>query len=241
MQYVKDNLTAVRGELTKAMGAGSEKPLLVVAVKYATDAELEALLLSGVSDVGENRVQHLLSHAPLYEKHADVRVHFIGTLQTNKVKYIIDKVDVIHSLDSERLAAEIERRAAKLQRTVDVLVELNLANEATKGGVDAGGAEALCRAVLSMKHLSLCGFMTMGPRMESEAEYRSYFRSTVEAGRALWQSLGLSGEPRFSMGMSESFLAAAKEGADWVRVGRRLFLGRPEECDSEGATPLSPI
>ena len=226
MQYIKNNLCAVRAELTAAKESCDRDCRMLAAVKYAVPGEIEALLDAGVTDVGENRVQQLLENAPIY-KARDVRVHFIGTLQTNKVKYIADKVDMIHSLDSEKLAKEIEKRASAAGRVIDVLVEINVAREEAKTGVMPEEAEALCRTVLSLPHLRLCGFMTMGPVFESEQDYRAYFKKTVALGNALWQALSLTDRPLFSMGMSQSFAAAVKEGADFVRVGRRLFAGRP--------------
>ena len=227
MQYIKDNLNAVRAELADAMQAAPKDSCrILAAVKYAAPGEIEALLDAGVRDVGENRVQQLLDNAPIYAAH-DVRVHFIGTLQTNKVKYIADKVDMIHSLDSERLAREIEKRAAACGRVIDVLVEINVAREQAKTGVLPEDAEALCRAVLALPHLRLCGFMTMGPIFDSEDAYRAYFKKTVTLGSTLWHALDLAGKPLFSMGMSQSYIPAVKEGADFVRVGRLLFAGRP--------------
>ena len=227
--YIENNLTAVRAQIADAeREVGREgKTVMLAAVKYATDGEIEAMLDAGVTDVGENRVQQLMANLPLYESRA-CRVHFIGSLQTNKVKYIADRVDVIHSLDSERLALEIEKRAAAKGRVIDVLVEINSGREESKSGVLPEEALALCRIALTLPHLHLAGFMTMGPVCESEEEYRTYFKETVALGNALWRSLGLAGEPAFSMGMSQSFPAAIKEGATWVRVGRSLFAGRPE-------------
>ena len=226
MQYLRENLRDVRAALRAA--CEGREPTLLAAVKYADDAELVALLEDGVKDVGENRVQQLLARAPIYEAHG-TRVHFIGSLQTNKVKYIVDKVVMIHSLDSERLAAEIERQAARRDICMDVLVELNAAREESKSGVLPEEAEGLCRTVLSCPHLALRGFMTMGPRFETEAQYRAYFRDVRTLCRELWQTLGQAGLPLLSMGMSESFVAAAREGADFVRVGRCLFAPRATE------------
>lgn len=228
-EYIEHNLCRTRAEIAAAEAAvGREgRTVMLAAVKYAAPGEIEAMLDAGVTDVGENRVQQLLANLPVYEKR-DVRVHFIGSLQTNKVKYIIDRVDVIHSLDSDRLALEIEKRAAACDRVIDVLVEINSGREESKSGVLPESAAALCRTVLTLPHLHLAGFMTMGPVCESEQDYRAYFALTTSLGKALWRELGLAGEPQFSMGMSESFCAAIKEGATWVRVGRRLFAGRPE-------------
>ena len=227
MQYITQNLAAVQAELVAALGDTERDCRMLAAVKYAAPGEIEALLDAGVRDVGENRVQQLLENAPIYATR-DVRVHFIGTLQTNKVKYIADKVDMVHSLDSEKLAREIEKRAAACGRVIDVLVEINVAREPAKTGVMPEDAEALCRAALACPHLHLCGFMTMGPVFDNDAAYRNYFKKTVTLGNALWQTLALPGKPLYSMGMSQSFAPAAAEGADFVRVGRRLFAGRPD-------------
>ena len=223
-EQIAANVAAVNREIAAAERAvGREgKTLLLVATKYADAPTLDALLAAGVREVGENRVQQLLEH---YDQFARVgaRVHFIGSLQTNKVKYIVDKVAMIHSIDSERLAAEVEKQAAKRGITVEVLVELNAAREESKSGALPEEAEALCRAILAMPHLKLCGFMTMGSVMSSDDEYRAYFREVHTFGTALWKTLSLEGEPLFSMGMSQSFVPAILEGADIVRVGRRLF------------------
>ena len=229
--YVTQNLCLVRDEIARAeREAGREgKTLMLAAVKYADDAELSTLLCAGVSAVGENRVQQLLAHWPILEK-SEVKVHFIGSLQTNKVKYIIDKVEMIHSIDSERLADEVERQAAKRALTVRVLVEINGGREESKSGVLPEQVVPLCRKVLACPHLELCGFMTMGGRFASHAEYQAYFESVRELGRAAFAELGLGKEPILSMGMSESFPAAIAAGADIVRVGRRLFAGAA--CDT---------
>ncbi len=230
MTYIQKNLAAVRTELQAAAQAVDrpDTPTVIAAVKYAVAGEIEALLDAGVTDVGENRVQQLLANMPLYRAR-NVRVHFIGSLQTNKVKYIIDTVDTVHSLDSERLAAELEKRAAARDRVINVLIEINSGREEAKSGVLPEAARALCQTVLTFPHLRLCGFMTMGPHCESEADYRRCFADTVSLGKALWAELALPDAPLFSMGMSESFSAAVKEGAAFVRVGRRLFAGRPEQ------------
>ena len=224
LSYITENLKQVGEVIAAAERAACREgqTVMLAAVKYATDDELEALLLAGVSQVGENRVQQLLDHWPLLEK-SGAQVHFIGSLQTNKVKYIVDKVKMIHSVDSLRLAAEIDRRARAKGLTVDVLVEINGAREEAKSGVMPEEAEALCAEIAMMPALHLRGFMTMGPRFEDEAGYRAYFASVKEMGDAIWQRRGLPGEPVYSMGMSESVAPAIAAGAQIVRVGRRLF------------------
>ena len=227
---IAENIKATRERIEAARAQSPyDREVTLMAVTKTVDVDRinYAIDHCGIRCIGENRVQELCDKYPLL--HLDgVSVHLIGSLQSNKVKYIADRVDVIHSLDSERLALEIEKRAAAKGRVIDVLVEINSGREESKSGVLPEQAAALCRTVLTLPHLHLAGFMTMGPVCESEAEYRAYFAETVALGNAIWQSLGLAGEPQYSMGMSQSFPAAIKEGATFVRVGRRLFDGRPE-------------
>ncbi|MBQ3063750.1 MAG: YggS family pyridoxal phosphate-dependent enzyme [Clostridia bacterium] len=225
MTYIEKNLAAVRAELAEAeVAAGREgQTRLIAAVKYATDEELEALLSLGVAEVGENRVQQLLAHWDIIRAHG-AQVHFIGTLQRNKVKYIVDKVAAIHSVDSSALAAEISRRAVAAGRTIDVYVEVNSGREEAKSGLLPEDAAALCREIVDLPGISLVGLMTMAPHCENPDDYHKYFAETRRLADEIWQALGLSGKPQLSMGMSESFMAAIAEGAHAVRVGRRLFL-----------------
>ena len=229
LEHIKKNLSAVRAEIANAEERAGRigKTMMLAAIKYGSDEEVSALLSQGVLDVGENRVQQLLDRWELLSAH-QTRVHFIGSLQTNKVKYIIDKVCMIHSVDSLKLAAEIDRRASQRNIVMDVLVEINGAREEAKSGVMPEDAEALCRKLLTMPNLKLRGFMTMGPRFESDADYRAYFASVKAIGDTLWQKLELDGSPLYSMGMSESFAPAIAAGADMVRVGRRLFYSEDQ-------------
>lgn len=224
LSYITENLKQVRAQIAAAEAAAGRdgQTLMLAAVKYGTDEELSALLDAGVTDVGENRVQQLLDHYPTLSAHGAI-VHFIGSLQTNKVKYIVDKVKMIHSVDSERLALEIDRRAGAKGLCMDVLVEINGAREEAKSGVLPEEAEALCRAVIALPHLHLCGFMTMGPHFETDGAYFDYFTSVKQTGDGIWQALNLPDTPLYSMGMSESFAPAIAAGAHVVRVGRRLF------------------
>lgn len=228
--YVERNLAAVRAELHEAeLSAKREgKTALIAAVKYASDAEIKELISLGIGDMGENRVQQLLAHMSAYEGE-NVRIHFIGTLQKNKIKYIIDKVYLIHSVDSIELAREIDRHAGKRGICMRVLAEVNIGQEPAKSGVMPGDTEALCREIEAMPNLSLEGLMTMAPRCDDAAQYRTYFSKTRELANAVWHSLGRVDTPLLSMGMSESFAAAVAEGADMVRVGRRLFEKEVEQ------------
>ncbi len=228
-EYIKKNtegiLEKIRGA-ERLAGRAENEVSMIAAVKYAAPEEIECLVNDlGVRDLGENRVQQLLSHYEALGGRSDVRWHFIGTLQTNKVKYIIDKVAMIHSVDSLKLAAEIDRQAKKKGIVMDVLVEINGGAEEAKSGVLPEEAESLCREISALSSLRLCGFMTMGPKFEKKEEYLKYFEQTSAQVLDIWtKKLHNIGRPILSMGMSESFDAAILAGADFVRVGRALFV-----------------
>ncbi len=234
--YLNRNLSRVRGELEAAARAGGYDPeavTLMAAIKSADVGEINYLhRVLGIHVVGENRVQQLLERYDALDKEG-LTIHFIGSLQTNKVKYIIDKVDMIQSLDSERLAREIERQAERIGREMDVLLEINSGGEATKGGIPPAEAESMARLVTNgdYPHMRLRGFMTMAPRC-TEEEYHGYFGDTRRLATRIWDALRaegrVEGRMMLSMGMSESYRPAAAEGATLVRVGRGLFC-RDEE------------
>ncbi len=225
--YIKKNTEDIRARIKAAAekaGRDSNEITLLAAVKY-TDAESVNYLCRecGVRDIGENRVQQLLERWDSLEKDG-VRVHFIGSLQTNKVKYIADKVCMIHSLDSTRLADEIEKQCAKLGRDMDVLVEINCGREESKTGVMPEEAEALCVYASKLPHLRLRGFMTMAPRCQNKDEYIKYFEETYDLIIDIWtKKLHNIERPFISMGMSDSLDAAVAAGSTCVRVGRGLF------------------
>ncbi|MBQ9080737.1 MAG: YggS family pyridoxal phosphate-dependent enzyme [Clostridia bacterium] len=225
--YIDKNVADVRARMARAAseaGRAGEDITLLAAVKYVdTDAVNYIHTRCGINDIGENRVQQLLERWDKLE-HDGLRVHFIGSLQTNKVKYIVDKVCMIHSVDSERLAAEIERQCAKIGRVMDVLVEINCGREENKTGVLPEQAEALCQKISEMPHLRLRGFMTMAPKCEYVAEYEKYFTETYNLIIDIWEKKLYNIErPIISMGMSGSFEAAVRCGSTCVRVGNILF------------------
>lgn len=225
LSYMDQNLADVRAKIKAACEkSGNPEPLLVAAVKYTDAAHIDYLTGTlGVTDLGENRVQQLLEHWESVRREG-VRFHFIGTLQSNKVKYIIDKVTLIHSVDSVSLAKEIDRQAAKHDLCMDVLCEINSGCEPNKSGVLPEEAPALCEAIASLSHLRLRGFMTMAPHTDDPEDARKFFAETLRLGLDIWQKkLHNIDRPVFSMGMSESFPVAIEEGATIIRVGRSLF------------------
>ena len=226
-EYIERNLREVREKMDAACKkAGREEPVtMLAAVKYAEPGEIEYLYRElGVRVVGENRVQQMLEHIEALDCEG-LEFHFIGTLQTNKVKYIIDKVKMIHSLDSLKLAAEIDKQAKKHGITIDVLVEVNCGEEENKSGLLPSEVEAFCLELPKFSSLRLRGFMTMAPKCEKKEDYLKYFQQTYAQVLDIWtKKLHNIGRPIISMGMSDSFEEAIACGSDIVRIGRRLFV-----------------
>ncbi len=227
--YLERNISGVRQRIREAerlAGRQTDSVQMIAAVKYATMEEINHLHTAlGVNDLGENRVQQLLEH---YEGLADretARLHFIGTLQTNKVKYIIDKVCMIHSVDSVRLAAEIDKQAKKHGLVMDVLAEINSGEEENKSGLLPREVEDFCMQIGEFSNLRLCGFMTMAPKCDKKEDYIKYFQQTYAQVLDIWtKKLHNIDRPILSMGMSESFEEAIACGSDMVRIGRSLFV-----------------
>ncbi len=224
--YIEENLARVRSNLEAAAKRGGNKtPKLLAVTKSATDEEVRALLSFGVEAIGENRAQLFKERLSIVcEMQKDTEVHLIGSLQTNKVKYVVGSASLVQSLDSEKLAAEIERLGEKRGVTVPVLIEVNSGREEAKGGLMPEEVLPFIRSLRALPHVAPVGLMTMGPDCDDPEDYRPYFRLT----RALWEEARQEGlfaaeEPILSMGMSHSYEVAAEEGSTLVRVGRTLF------------------
>ncbi len=223
--YIKRNYDELTGELAELSSRYSEvAPRLVCVTKSGTDEELFALCAAGARELGENRPQELFRRAALLrERGFSPLMHEIGTLQRNKVKLVAGISAMIHSVDSLRLATDISRHAVALGRKIPVLIEVNSAREAAKGGVMPEDAEALLCELYSLEGLIPSGLMTMGPVCECAEDLRPYFRRTRQLFDKLKESYDLGDEPVLSMGMSDSYAVAIEEGSTLVRVGRRLF------------------
>ena len=225
--YLDRNVSEIREkiEAAKARAGREDDVLLVSAVKSADVEEINYIHDKlGINDVGENRVQQLLSRYDALHKEG-LNIHFIGSLQSNKVKYIIDKVKMIHSLDSLSLAREIDRQAKKHGIVMDVLVEINIGEEENKGGVLPSDVEAFCDALDEFSGIRLRGFMTMAPKCEKNDEYNKYFSQTYKIVLDIWTKKRHNiDRPIISMGMSESFEEAVACGSNLVRVGRSMFV-----------------
>lgn len=227
LSYIDRNVESVRRRIDAACaacGRRSEEITLLAAVKYAEPDEIDRLFHCGVTTVGENRVQQLVEH---YESAGLDRfdVHFIGSLQTNKVKYLTSRVTLVESLDSLRLAAELDRQAKKAGIVTDVLCEINSGREENKTGVFPEAAEEFCAQLVEFSSIRLRGFMTMAPNCQNKDDYRKFFGETYRLALDIWRKNlhNIEEGPILSMGMSHSFEQAILEGATVVRVGRLLF------------------
>lgn len=226
MKFIKENIQAVNEKIENAaLKSNRHKDditLLGVTKTVDTDAILEAINC-GITNVGENKPQEL---ARKYEAIGDkVKWHLIGTLQTNKVKYIIDKVSMIHSLDRESLCEEIQKRAEKIDRKIDCLVQVNISKEESKHGLEVEDAIEFIKNVSNnYKNINIKGLMTMAPFTANEDEIRKVFRGLKDLSLEI-KDLNI---PRvtmdeLSMGMSNDYEIAIEEGATIVRVGTSIF------------------
>ena len=221
--YIKKNYDELMREIDSLSAKAGRKIRLVAVTKSGSDEELLALMSLGCTDIGENRPTELRRRGELLVCAGFTPVlHEVGHLQRNKVKYIADTVGLIHSLDSVGLAEEISARAVKIGRCIPVLIEINSAREAQKGGILPEEAENFFLAVRNLPGISVAGLMTMGPVCEGE-DIRPYFRLTRDIFDRLNELYGFEGGGILSMGMSDSYRIAIEEGATLVRVGRRLF------------------
>lgn len=215
---IRENIRSIR----EKMSAYPHAELMAV-IKTRTSEEINfAIRECGITLVGENRVQELLAHYEELDRSA--KLHFIGTLQKNKVKYIIDKADMIESLDSEGLAEEIQRRAAKIGKVMPVLIEVNIGREEAKSGVLPESLEDFCLALTRFPNLSVQGLMTIAPICRDKNDYNRYFAEMNRLKNELFPKYFPHVEsPILSMGMSGSFAQALDNGSDIVRIGEGIF------------------
>jgi len=223
---LKDNFARVFEKIENArIKAGrSDKITLVAATKYASAEEINyAVSNLGLESIGENRVQALTEKYDSLVKPLDIQ--FIGSLQTNKVKYIAGKVSLIQSLDSLRLAKEIDSQSKKLGIISDALLEINIGGEENKGGISPDEVSSILEGLGEYKNVRIRGVMTMAPVWSTQDDYRRFFTSTYDIYTSKVLPMIGCGEdkPILSMGMSESYEAAIECGATMVRVGSALF------------------
>ena len=223
---ISENVQAVKERIAKAAALCGRDPseiALVAASKMNSADKVKEAVLAGVDACGENRVQELLEK---YEQGAyeGAPLHFIGTLQKNKVKYLVGKVSLIHSVDSFSLLQEIEKQAARRDLVQDVLLEINIAGEDSKSGMEASRLPEILEMAAPLEHVRILGLMAIPPICSDPEENRPYFAKMRQlfvdnAGKKYDNSLMKC----LSMGMSSDFETAITEGATMVRVGTAIF------------------
>lgn len=222
---IKDNIRYVEKQIEDSClktGRQKEEVTLISVSKTKPIEMLQEAYDAGSRDFGENKVQELVDKYEVLPK--DIRWHMIGHLQRNKVKYIVDKVYLIHSVDSLRLAEEISKEAVKKQVNVNILIEVNIAGEESKFGTDCEEAKQLVREVAKLPNLNIKGLMTIAPMVNEAEENRIYFQGlkklSVDINRENIDNVTMD---ILSMGMTGDYTVAVEEGATMVRVGTGIF------------------
>ncbi len=210
---IAENVKRIKRELPPGV-------LLVAAAKTRTPEEILAAVAAGIEIIGENLVQE--AEEAFAAVGSKVRWHMIGHLQRNKAKRAVQIFDLIETLDSARLAWELEKRCARIGKVMPVLVEINSGGERQKSGVLPGEIEDLIKEITPLEHLRVQGLMTMGPRFGDPEDVRPYFQETKRLFEEFSSRPGLEME-YLSMGMSGTYKVAIEEGANVVRIGREIF------------------
>jgi len=225
MEYLVHNLKDVNeriDEACKKAGRETQEITLIAVSKTVESDVINESITKGVTDIGENKVQEIIRK---YDDIDNVKWHLIGHLQTNKVKYIIDKVDMIHSVDSEKLAVEIDKRAKKADRIIDILLQVNVADEDSKFGIQSKNVEGLVSKLSTLENVRIKGLMTIAPFYENPEDLRKYFREL----REIFDNLKYNNKytnvdmQHLSMGMTNDFEVAIQEGATMLRIGTGIY------------------
>jgi pyridoxal phosphate enzyme (YggS family) len=225
LDSIKANIDAIRDEIKKVCLKSGRNPdeITIIAVTKTIEPERINLAVDcGATNLGENKVQEIMDKYDAVNK--NVKWHLIGHLQTNKVKYIIDKVGLIHSIDSVKLAEEISRRAEKDNLIKDVLVQVNVAKEETKFGIDIEETIDFVKSISVFDNIRIKGLMTIAPYSEDPEGVRPVFRRLKEKFDELAKMNISNTEMKYlSMGMSNDYKIAIEEGANMVRIGTAIF------------------
>ncbi len=227
---IKENILKIRERIYSACLKNNADPgrvILVAVAKNRSMSQVAQALVAGISDIGENKVQEaLLKYADFSSRASQVRWHMVGHLQTNKVKEAVKIFDLIHSVDSLRLAQEIDKQAARINKVQDILIEVKTSPEESKFGLKPEEAIEVIREALKLSNISIKGLMTIAPPADSPEGSRLYFRmlrelkDKINASRLPGQELEI-----LSMGMTDDFETAIEEGSNMVRIGRAIFGG----------------
>ena len=223
---IREVRAAIAAARVRRVHVPVEAPVELIAVtkNHPVEAMREAID-AGIMNIGENRVQEALDKAENLER--EVKWHLIGHLQTNKVRHAVRQFDLIHSVDSLRLAQEINKAAAKFGKVQNILVQVNLAREETKSGVYRENLNELLMEVDTLPYIRLQGFMCIAPNYEDVEECRPLFRAMYELFQQIKEREPRTADLRYlSMGMSHDYRIAVEEGANLVRVGTAIFGAR---------------
>lgn len=225
MGTVKDNLETINKKIKEAALKVNRDPQeikLVAVTKTATLEQIKEAINEGVKIIGENKVQEAKGKYQVLT--TEVKWHLIGHLQTNKVKYAVEIFDLIHSVDSIKLAKEIDNRSVQFKKTIDVLIEVNISGEETKYGYNPEKVEAFLKEISEFSAIRVRGLMTIAPISKNKEEVRPYFRRLRELSERIRdKNIKNIKMDYLSMGMTDDFEIAIEEGANMVRIGRGIF------------------
>ena len=222
---IKDNILQVRARIASVcakLGLNPDSITIVCVAKNRTIEQVKEVIACGIFNVGENRVQEALSK---YGQLSGVKWHLVGHLQTNKVKDAVKIFDLIHSVDSLRLAREINKQAAGIGKIQDILLEVKTSAEAAKFGIAPTETAGVVREISALKNVSLKGLMTIAPQSDNQEDARQYFKRLGELRDKICSDFGfrVSDFEFLSMGMTDDFEVAIEEGANIIRIGRGIF------------------
>jgi pyridoxal phosphate enzyme (YggS family) len=222
---LKENLANVEKNIEQACknaGRNRNEVTLIAVSKTKPVEMLQEIYDENIRDFGENKVQELCSK--MEQLPSDIRWHMIGHLQRNKVKYIVGKVELIHSVDTYRLAEEINIQAKKQNVIVPILVEVNIAHEESKFGISAEDAILLVEEISRLENIRIKGLMTIAPYVENPEDNRLYFRKIKQLSVDITnKNIDNVSMEILSMGMTGDYMVAIEEGATMVRIGTGIF------------------
>lgn len=222
---IKENICEVI-ENIKKYSSHPEKVKLIAVTKYVDENVIEKVLDTGHNILGENKAQVIREKIDYFKaKNMDIEWHFIGNLQKNKVKYIINDVSLIHSVNKLSLAEEINKRAEQVGKIIDILLEINVYGEETKQGYKLEELISDLEALKNLKNINIKGLMTMGPLDVDEVTTRKVFAELVRIKKELNENYFNNSLTELSMGMSGDYKIALQEGSTIIRVGSKLYEG----------------
>lgn len=223
---IDNNIAILKNQINDALKKSNKKDLnrdikLIAVTKNQDIQAMREAIDAGINAIGENRVQEALSKYSRLERHPEW--HLIGHLQTNKVKTAVKLFDLIHSVDSERLAVEINKAAGSIGKRQDILMQVNIACEETKFGIREEETLPLAKVISALPNIQLCGLMVIAPYFENQENARPIFRRGYQLFKELQNTFGETKIKYLSMGMSNDFTVAIEEGANIVRIGTFIF------------------